>query len=80
MSCLYFPISLDVLVSWLVHSSPIAELWTGWLGPAGCKSFVWLAVLNCCWTMDRLAKHGLQQPASCPLSNQADETLQHLLV
>jgi hypothetical protein len=49
------------------------------LGPAKCKMFLWLAIRNRCWTTDRLAKRGLPHPDKCPLCDQEDETIQHLL-
>jgi len=33
-----------------------------------------------CWTAERLAKKGLPHPALCPLCDQVEETLDHLLV
>jgi hypothetical protein len=33
-----------------------------------------------CWTTDRLAKKGLPHPQFCPLCDQEEETLNHLLV
>jgi hypothetical protein len=33
-----------------------------------------------CWTADRLAKRGLPHPQFCTLSDQEEETLNHLLV
>jgi len=48
--------------------------------PSKCKIFIWLAIQNCCWTADRLQKkRGLPHPAHCPLCDQEDETVQHLL-
>jgi len=47
--------------------------------PGKCKTFIWLAVRNCCWTADRLQKRGLPHPEHCPLCDQDDETVQHLL-
>ena len=37
-------------------------------------------LLNCCWTADRLARRGLDHPEYCPLCDQDEETVQHLLV
>jgi hypothetical protein len=42
--------------------------------------FLWLVMHNRCWTTDRLAKRGLPHPAFCPLCDQKDETIHHLLV
>ena len=41
--------------------------------------FLWLAIQNRCWTADRLAKRGLPHLDKCPLCDQEDETIQHLL-
>ena len=35
--------------------------------PGKCKTFVWLAIRNRCWTTDRLQKRGLPHPEHCPL-------------
>ncbi|TVU14229.1 hypothetical protein EJB05_37684, partial [Eragrostis curvula] len=35
------------------------RLWKSW-APLKCKIFLWLAILNRCWTADRLERHGLQ--------------------
>ena len=54
------------------------RIWKSW-APAKCKVFLWLAVQNRCWTADRLAKRNLRQPSLCPLCDQVEETIQHLL-
>lgn len=41
--------------------------------------FMWLVVHNCCWTTDRLARRGLLHPDKCPLCDQEDEDIQHLI-
>ena len=33
-----------------------------------------------CWTADKLAKRGLPHPDACPLCDQVEENIQHLLV
>jgi hypothetical protein len=33
-----------------------------------------------CWTVDHLAQRGLDHPKKCPLCDQEDETVDHLLV
>ena len=58
--------------------APWRRLWKSW-APAKCKLFLWLAIRNRCWTADRLAKRGLPHPTHCPLCDQEDETVQHLL-
>ena len=47
--------------------------------PNKCKIFLWLAIHSRCWTIDRLAKRGLPHPDKCPLCDQEEETIQHLL-
>jgi hypothetical protein len=42
------------------------------------KLFIWLAIYNRCWTADRLDKRG--HPPACPLCDQAEETINHILV
>jgi hypothetical protein len=42
--------------------------------------FLWLVEHNRCWTTDRLAIRGLDHPVCCPLCDQADATINHLLV
>ena len=44
------------------------------------KLFIWLAINNRCWTVDRLDKRGLPHPAACPLCDQVEESIQHILV
>ncbi|GJN40511.1 hypothetical protein PR202_gb29733 [Eleusine coracana subsp. coracana] len=55
-----------------------SRLWKSW-APPKCKVFLWLAIRNWCWTADRLAKRGLPHPSKCPLCDQEDEDVQHLL-
>lgn len=40
---------------------------------------MWLATYSRCWTADRLAKRGMDHPERCPLCDQEDETIQHIL-
>jgi hypothetical protein len=55
------------------------RIWKMWTSPK-CMFFLWLAALNHCWTANRLARWGLEHPEKCPLCDQEDETVQHLLV
>jgi hypothetical protein len=48
--------------------------------PPKCKFFLWLAAINRCWMADRLARRSLDHPDKCPLCDQEDETVQHILV
>jgi hypothetical protein len=41
---------------------------------------MWLVTHNKCWTADRLARRGLPHPENCPLCDQEEETIDHLLV
>jgi hypothetical protein len=55
------------------------RIWKTW-APSKCRFFLWLVGHNKCWTADRLAKRGLTQSLLCPLCDQHDETINHLLV
>jgi len=55
------------------------RIWKSW-APGKCKFFLWTAAHKRCWTADRLARKGLEHPAACPLCDQAQETIDHLLV
>jgi hypothetical protein len=57
---------------------PWKRLWKSW-APGKCKTFVWLAIRNRCWTADRLQKRGLPHPERCPYCDQEEETVQHIL-
>ncbi|XP_039855235.1 uncharacterized protein LOC120713315 [Panicum virgatum] len=48
-----------------VSFEPWKRLWKSW-APSKCKTFIWLAIRNRCWTADRLQKRGLSHPARCP--------------
>lgn len=48
--------------------------------PLRCRFFAWLALKNRCWTSDRLARRGFPLQAVCPLCDQGDETIDHILV
>jgi hypothetical protein len=57
---------------------PWKRLWKTW-APPKCKFFLWLAIRNKCWTTDRLQLRGMPHPDVCPMCDQAQETIQHLL-
>ena len=59
--------------------SPWRRIWKSW-APLRCKFFIWLVLHNRCWTADRLAKRGLPHSEVCPFCDQAEETINHLLV
>jgi hypothetical protein len=50
------------------------------LGLTKCRFFVWLVALNKCWTADRLAKRGLDHLEKCPLCDQEEKDIDHLLL
>jgi hypothetical protein len=58
---------------------PWRRVWKTW-ALLRCKFFVWLAIKNRVWTADRLAKRGLPHPVVCPLCDQTEESIQHILV
>jgi hypothetical protein len=53
--------------------------WRSW-APPRVKFHIWLACQDRCWTGERLARRGLPHPPRCPLCDQAEETMEHLLV
>ena len=61
-----------------VDFEPWKDIWKTW-APPHCRYFIWLVALNRCWTADRLARCGLDHPEHCPLCDQEDENVQHLL-
>jgi hypothetical protein len=40
---------------------------------------LWFVTHNRCWTTDRLARRNPLRPDQCPLCDQEDETIHHLL-
>jgi hypothetical protein len=58
---------------------PWERIWKTW-APPKCRFFMWLVAHNRCWTADRLARRGLPHPEYCPLCDQEEETIDHLLV
>jgi hypothetical protein len=69
----------DALFQGAIFFRPLARIWKSW-APPKCHFFMWLVVHNRCWTADRLERRGLPHPDKCPLCDQEEETIQHLLV
>ena len=57
---------------------PWKQLWKAWAS-SKCKTFMWLAIRNRCWTAHRLQKRGLPHPERCHLCDQEGECVQHIL-
>jgi len=62
-----------------VQFKPWERIWKNW-APGKCKFFMWTVTHDRCWTTDQLARKGLPHPATCPLCDQTQETIDHLLV
>ena len=60
--------------------SPTASFTWQSKAPLRCRFFNWLALKNICWTSDRLARRGLPHQTSCPMCNQQQETMHHLML
>lgn len=58
---------------------PHSRIWKSWAA-LKVMFFVWLAAWNRCWMADRLQRRGLQHPTACPLCDQSDENINHILV
>lgn len=58
---------------------PHRRLWKTW-APLKVKLFIWLAIWNRCWTVDRPTKRGLPHPDRCLLCDQELEDIDHLLL
>jgi hypothetical protein len=50
------------------------------VAPACCKFFMWLALLDRCWTSDRRQRHNLDSNGLCAFCDQATETVSHLVL
>jgi len=75
---LFYQISLRNFFVGSITFEPWKRLWKSW-APNKCKTFIWLAIRNRCWTADRLQKRGLPHPECCPLCDQDEENIQHIL-
>jgi hypothetical protein len=59
--------------------SPWERIWKTW-APPKCRFFMWLVACKRCWTADRLARRKIPHPESCPICDQVEESIDHLLV
>jgi hypothetical protein len=50
------------------------------VAPPHCKFFIWLAIMDRCWTSARLQRHQLQNSGPCALCSQAEESIDHLVI
>ncbi|WVZ51606.1 hypothetical protein U9M48_002735, partial [Paspalum notatum var. saurae] len=62
-----------------VKFGPWKRIWRTW-ALMRCKFFIWLGRNNRCWTADRLTKRGLPHMETYPLCDQAEETIDHILI
>ena len=69
----------DALFQGAISFAPYERIWKSW-APPKCQFFMWLVAHRRCWTADRLARRNLPHPAHCPLCDQVEEDIQHLLV
>jgi hypothetical protein len=74
-----FKLPYDRFFMGAVQFEPAQSIWRT-RAQLRCKLFLWLASLNRCWTVHRLARRDLDHPEHCPLCEQEDETAQHILV
>lgn len=65
---------------WGREVEPAAEFTWKSKAPLQCRFFTWLALQNRCWTSDRLARRGLPHQDACPLCDQHEESINHLLL
>ncbi|TVU49532.1 hypothetical protein EJB05_00845, partial [Eragrostis curvula] len=59
---------------------PSERIWKTWPLENVIFSYGLWHMKDICWTADRLARHGLPNPENCSWYNQAQETVNHLLM
>jgi hypothetical protein len=69
----------EALFIGVTQFNPWERIWKSW-APRKCKFFMWLVAHNKCWMANRLEKRGLPHPDYCLLCDQAEETVDHLLL
>jgi hypothetical protein len=68
----------DALCQGSIRFDPWRRIWKSW-APGKGRFSIWLAPHDCCWTADRLARRNLPHPELCPLCDQKNKTINHLL-
>jgi hypothetical protein len=63
----------------VVCFEPAERIWKTW-APGKCKFLMWLVQHNRCWTTDTLARRSMDHQDCCPLCDQQEETINHLLL
>jgi hypothetical protein len=58
---------------------PCNRIWKTW-APPKCMIFLWLVSHKRYWAADQLERRGLPHPEKCPLCDQENEDIDHLLV
>ncbi|TVU46560.1 hypothetical protein EJB05_06101 [Eragrostis curvula] len=71
-------LAYEALFQGAIQFGPWKIIWKTW-APDKCRFFLWLAAHNRCWTAERLARRNLPHSERCPLCDQDDETIDHLL-
>jgi hypothetical protein len=62
-----------------IEFEPFHIIWKTWAPPKS-KFFMWLVAHKRVWTADRLQRRGMDHPERCPLCDQDQETLNHMLL
>jgi hypothetical protein len=62
-----------------IEFEPFYIIWKTW-APLKSKFFMWLVAHKKVWTADRLQRRGMDHPERCPLCDQDQETLNHMLL
>jgi hypothetical protein len=62
-----------------VEFEAFERVWMTW-APEKCRFFIWLVAHKKCLTADRLARRGMDHPEKCPLCDQEEESIDHLLI
>ena len=72
--------SANAAKCWSRELAPTSEFTWKSKAPMQCRFFICLALRNRCWTSDRLSHRGFDHQEACPLFDQGEETINHLLL